>query len=45
MAIFVIAIHTLLLSSSTKIGLVLLPLVRTAVPIFFLFSGYFFLKK
>ncbi|WP_340137587.1 hypothetical protein [Lacticaseibacillus paracasei] len=45
MAIFVIAIHTLLLSSSTKIGLVLLPLVRTAVPILFLFSGYFFLKK
>ena len=45
MALFVIAIHTLLLSSSTKIGLMLLPLVRTAVPVFFLFSGYFFFKK
>lgn len=45
MALFVIAIHTLLLNPNTKIGILIIPLVRTAVPVFFLFSGYFFFRR
>ena len=44
LALFIVGIHTILSisNSSYLVNLLVTPVFRTAVPIFFLFSGYFF---
>lgn len=45
LAVMVVAIHTVMLTKIHLISFISIPLVRTAVPIFFLLSSYFFFKR
>lgn len=45
MALLVIAIHTLVFKNGSMGQILIFPLLRIAVPIFFLFSGYFLFSK
>lgn len=45
LALTVISIHTVLWTKNRYIGFIGIPITRLAVPIFFLFSGYFFFKR
>lgn len=45
LALTVISIHTVLWTKNRYIGFIAIPITRLAVPIFFLFSGYFFFKR
>lgn len=44
LAVMVVSIHTVFWTKIPAISFVTTPIVRTAVPIFFLFSGYFFFR-
>lgn len=45
LALLVIAIHTVMITKIPTINFILVPIVRLAVPLFFLFSGYFLFGK
>ena len=45
LALMVIMIHTVMMTKIPVVNLILVPLVRLAVPLFFLFSGYFLFGK